>query len=439
MASQKSFESAVNSIRTFLSARPPYYNGTYPVSPEQLTLFYGSNGSNANRINLAKATPQELGKLEAACQLATFGVNNENVYDESYRKAGKMDFADFATSFDVEDSDLLNLVDHGLLEGDDEQRAIKLELYKLNVYGKGSFFRAHKDTPRSETMFGSLVIVFPTPHEGGEFILRDKEHEWEVDLAKSISESAQQPCVSYAAFFSDVEHEVRMVTSGYRVTLTYNLYFAPVGIMPCPTVSTLAPYEQTLAEALYEIVTNDAVLPDGGYLGIGLRHMYPVEEGTDVTDFRNYLKGPDAALGRVLSALGLSWNVRVFYRKVDSREYLHSRIVDLSKWGQMCCDVIHAIMRRSGAELVQHVHIYGTRKSFYGCSCLDWSEDSEEIQETKYVQLAEVTDLKDNISQVQLYVMYGNEPTVSYAYVKLCIAVDLPFLGARSINRLQVQ
>lgn len=33
------------------------------------------------RINLARATPQELDKLEPACQLATFGVNNKNVYD----------------------------------------------------------------------------------------------------------------------------------------------------------------------------------------------------------------------------------------------------------------------------------------------------------------------------------------------------------------------
>ncbi|KAI6037024.1 hypothetical protein PISMIDRAFT_624009 [Pisolithus microcarpus 441] len=217
----------------------------------------------------------ELSELEAACQPATFGVNNENVYDESYRKAGKMDSADFATSFDVKDSDLLNVVDQGLLEGGDEERVIKLELYKLNVYDKGLFLKAYKDTPWSETMFGSLVIIFPTLHEGGEFILHDKEHEWEVDLAESNSESSQQPCVSYVAFFSDVELEVRMVTFGYRVTLTYNLYFAPAGIMPCPTISTLAPYEETLAQALYEIATNDAVLPDGGYLGIGLRHRLP--------------------------------------------------------------------------------------------------------------------------------------------------------------------
>lgn len=32
--------------------------------------------------------------------------------------------------------------------------------------------------------------------------------------------------VEWAAFFSDCEHEVREVTSGSRVTLTYNLYMA---------------------------------------------------------------------------------------------------------------------------------------------------------------------------------------------------------------------
>ncbi|KAI6158889.1 hypothetical protein EDD17DRAFT_1511698 [Pisolithus thermaeus] len=113
MASQKSFATAFGVICTFLSARPPYCTRTYPVSPEQLTLFYGCDGSNLNRIGLAKATSQELDKLDAALQPATFGVNNENVYAEFYHKAGKMDPPEFATSFDVEDLDLLDFVSQG--------------------------------------------------------------------------------------------------------------------------------------------------------------------------------------------------------------------------------------------------------------------------------------------------------------------------------------
>lgn len=107
-------------------------------------------------------------------------------------------------------------------------------------------------------------------------------------------------------------------------------------------------------------MTNDAVLPDGRYLGIGLRHQLP-----------QLLKGPDAAVGRVLSALGLSWNVRVFYHDVSSRACLQC--------GQMYFDVIHTIMRRSGAQI-------------------DLPDSTEHP-----VQLAEVTDLEDNISEVQLW------------------------------------
>ncbi|KAI6123202.1 hypothetical protein EDD16DRAFT_1894176 [Pisolithus croceorrhizus] len=398
MAPKKSFAAAVDAICTFLSARPSYCSGTYPVSSEQLALFYGSDGSNVNalfrahiRINLAEATPQELNKLEATCQPATFGVNNENVYDESYRKAGKMDPTEFAANFDVEDSDLIDIVSQGLLEGDHEDRGIKLELYKLNVYGKDSFFKAHKDTPRSETMFGSLVIVFPTSHEGGEFVLRENEHEW--------------PCVSYVSFFSDVEHEVRMMTSGHRVTLTYNLYFLTEADVPSPSIWTPEPYDQTLEEAIYKI--------------------YPVEDGTDVTSFRNNLKGPDAALGRVLSALGLSWNVRMFYRNLDYRDYLHSRIANLTQWGQMYYDVIHTVMQRSGAE-VEYVTIHGTR------------QDEVRYLPEYPVQLAEVTGLENYPCESQLYSAYGNEPRIGHTYVNLYIVIDLPAPGARSINRLQV-
>lgn len=276
-------------------------------------------------------------------------------------------------------------------------------------------------------MFGSLVVVYPTPHEGGEFVLRENDHEWVVDFARSISESSQQPCVGYISFFSDVEHEVRMVTSGHRVTLTYNLYFVTETGVAVPTISTPTLYDQALAEALYELMTNDYVLPYGGYLGIGLRRQYPVTDGTDVTNFRNYLKGPDAVLGRVLSALGVSWSVRVFYREVDDQEYLHTRVVDLSKWGQMTDDVVQTIMRRSGAEVVDYRSIDGRRK--------EQDRSFDDLEESP-VHLAEVTDLVGGPSgRSRLYVTYGNQPMIGTMYVDLCIIVDLRSPGRRPIHR----
>ncbi|KAF8878120.1 hypothetical protein CPB84DRAFT_1751976 [Gymnopilus junonius] len=39
-------------------------------------------------------------------------------------------------------------------------------------------------------------------------------------------QSQETPSVAFVAFYNDIEHEVSVVTAGYRVTLTYNLYFA---------------------------------------------------------------------------------------------------------------------------------------------------------------------------------------------------------------------
>jgi hypothetical protein len=69
-------------------------------------------------------------------------------------------------------------------------------------------------------MFGSLVIVFPTPHEGGALHLRHRGNEWIFDSGQALADSTSQPSIGYVAFFSDIEHEIAPVTSGHRVTLT---------------------------------------------------------------------------------------------------------------------------------------------------------------------------------------------------------------------------
>ncbi|KAJ2962575.1 hypothetical protein NUW54_g14331 [Trametes sanguinea] len=89
-----------------------------------------------------------------------------------------MDRENFMTRFTVEHSGLLDVIRQGLLTGAEEKKTVEAELYKLNVYGEGAFFKPHLDTPRSTSMFASLVVVFPTPHEGGELVLRHGGKEW---------------------------------------------------------------------------------------------------------------------------------------------------------------------------------------------------------------------------------------------------------------------
>ncbi|KDQ14657.1 hypothetical protein BOTBODRAFT_187702 [Botryobasidium botryosum FD-172 SS1] len=146
--------------------------------------------------------------------------NDLDVLDETYRKAGKMDSDHFALNFNPTTTGLLEHVREELFGLRYEMPNIRAELYKLNVYGPGSFFKSHVDTPQGKKMFGSLVIVLPTSHEGGALHLRHSGKAFIYDSAHELSSQVELsgggPSIGYVAFYSDVEHEVMEVMSGYR-------------------------------------------------------------------------------------------------------------------------------------------------------------------------------------------------------------------------------
>ncbi|KAJ7218735.1 hypothetical protein C8J57DRAFT_1394819 [Mycena rebaudengoi] len=104
--------------------------------------------------DLGNAIADDLQELSAPCQKATFGVGQTDTLDEAYRKAGKMIFCA-----------------SGRRQNTAADNCVRAEIYKLNVYGPGSFFKAHQDTPHRENMIGSLVVIFPTAHAGGALTL----------------------------------------------------------------------------------------------------------------------------------------------------------------------------------------------------------------------------------------------------------------------------
>ena len=70
-------------------------------------------------------------------------------------------------------------------------------------------------------MFGSLVVFFPTRHEGGVVYIRHKGEEWSFDPA-AITAAQESPSIAFIALKSDAEREFTVVNSGYCVTITYN-------------------------------------------------------------------------------------------------------------------------------------------------------------------------------------------------------------------------
>lgn len=130
--------------------RPPFCSGTVLPSPEGFHLYYGKQDPkymslkrlpryethHTHRfIDFASSTPEQLDQLAVACDPATFGRGNQDVHDESYRKALKMDAAGFAVQFDPTAFGLIKTIEEGLLQGRTQKMRIRPEIYKLNVYG----------------------------------------------------------------------------------------------------------------------------------------------------------------------------------------------------------------------------------------------------------------------------------------------------------------
>ncbi|KAF5328286.1 hypothetical protein D9758_018168 [Tetrapyrgos nigripes] len=263
---------AAAKVRETLNKKLYFYSGVCPVPSDSMVLYYGVD-EQARRIDLSNATPEQLAHLTNVCENATFGRGQQDVFDQSYRKARKLDTSSFISGLERNDHipEIVNKLTHILIKQND--KVLRSELYKLNIYDEGSFFKAHKDTPRADNMVASLVIVFPTLHEGGSLILRHDGEEFAYDSAKELG-SLSTPSIGYVAFYSDVEHEVTPITSGYRITLTYNLYLEEAHqIFRIPSSAN-----QSFRDALSAMLNDDTFLPKGGVMGFGLSHQYPVKD-----------------------------------------------------------------------------------------------------------------------------------------------------------------
>jgi hypothetical protein len=156
------------------------------------------------------------------------------------------------------------------------------------------------DTPRGQGMFGSLVVCLPQQHTGGELLVRHKGEEQRFGFAAASSNTVQ-----WAAFYSDCEHEILPVQSGYRITLTYNLYAAASTQLDGPHLPGLDSSNLKLYDVLARALSLPEFLPDGGELAVPCEHVYPHTHEELLENLPAALKGEDALYYKVLQQLGL--------------------------------------------------------------------------------------------------------------------------------------
>ncbi|KAG8946064.1 hypothetical protein FRC03_001506 [Tulasnella sp. 419] len=299
-ASWDKFKSNVAEL--FAQPVPFQCSGTTKLD-EPLTLL-AMVGEKAIGVKFPLPSESEADALKPMielCEPAVFGRGKENVLDPTYRNALVLPTKTvglISPSFSL--NPILNIVEKLLLTSYEqlEGKRIKAVFEKCNVYAKGGFFGAHADTPRGEGMFASLVLILPSHFSGGELVLRrnnsqskptsksQRMRELELTLdEEEYSFGCGDPThLKWIAFFSDTEHEIKSVTDGSRVTVTYNLFSEDVALPP-PLVKS--PAASTATIPIYEILMNGLkdpnFLPDGHEIGIYCKNNYIIgtEEKAD--------------------------------------------------------------------------------------------------------------------------------------------------------------
>ncbi|KAF8838900.1 hypothetical protein BDN67DRAFT_982185 [Paxillus ammoniavirescens] len=309
--------------------------------------------------------------LYQTCEPATFRLNGVDVVDGTFGKARTMDLTAFSTLFDPRSLGIHDQIVQGLFT---RNHGVEMELYRLSVYGKGDYFSPYKYTSQEEGVIGSLVVVLPTRHEGGQIVLHENEEKyeseensttdsdqaWTIDFADKFA-AATKPSICFITFSGDVEHEALPVTSGYRVTLTYNPYHTTPRATSLHSFPT--PVHLTLKEALVKLVNDKTKLPNGGYLGFGLQHEYVYSHRELTNSLLDQLKGRDQVLADVCDALDLRYSVKLLYQNIAYEggfNFLTARKLAGGEGAQNnITDTLMEVLEELTIDLVEGVEILG--------------------------------------------------------------------------------
>ncbi|KAJ3527958.1 hypothetical protein NMY22_g9590 [Coprinellus aureogranulatus] len=303
-------------------------------------------------------------------------------------------------------------------------------------------------------MFGSLVVIFPTEHVGGDLTLRFKGTAWTFESSKMLSNKEQStepgPRLAWVAFYSDIEHEVSLVESGYRVSLTYNLYYSKdKPSPPLPSIVPSPPEEAMLKGALMDLLSSPLVLPEGGALGFGLTYQYPIvkdienrHQSTSISSISDRLKGTDALVKRVCTELGLKCHVKALYDLYDEdwgeeygekvNVYLTDKAYgdgrDEEYMGEYMDEApnLRVIGAFAGKDSEKPVH--STRRG--------WRQEEKVL--APVVRVLWATPANKLTTVETTVVTYGNEPGVGWFYAPLVLVAMIPSYEARGASGVAV-
>lgn len=291
-----------NSDSDIVKALLPFYvpscvQGMFYCNIMKKEMLYKS--SSLKELNIQE--------LLANAKPSHFGRNTETVFDRSVRD-----------SFEIPASKLnkttLRMISHQF-KLYNMSRTMELEArpYKLVIYPEGGHFAPHRDTVRGDNHVGTVVCILNSEFTGGEFLIHTGGETIELTHANT-----------WVAMFGDCMHEIRPVTSGYRVSLIYDIYCTGE-LSADDDLDDSASEDERIA--LHAVCVGSGITEEhkeeliaatqkvGSPFCVTLQHLYPPSQSTT-----SFLKGGDRILFDTLN--------EHFSVKIVPIVYCKSRSVD---------------------------------------------------------------------------------------------------------------
>lgn len=159
----------------------------------------------------------EIERLLSVSSAAKFGLREKTLLDKKVRDTQEIPADKLRVRYDKKamSSMLASMRD---AMGLPENATLTPHLHNMLIYGPGQFFKKHQDSEKVDGMVATLVVVLPSPHIGGDLLIRhvNEEHRF-------VSENLDGETLQCIAFYADCQHEIDKIKQGYRVALTYNL------------------------------------------------------------------------------------------------------------------------------------------------------------------------------------------------------------------------
>lgn len=148
------------------------------------------------------------------------------------------------------------------------------EVYKLNLYGPGGHFEAHRDTP-AKNLVGTFLLGLGDS-SNIRFSIGDRGTWFKADLG------------SWCAFYPSVVHQVEAGTKGYRATLAFKIYYRETTTQSSWSEEDMASTKNLIASQIFERFPRP--------FGIIFRYKYSLETTT--------LSGWDSVVMNAIQKLG---------------------------------------------------------------------------------------------------------------------------------------